>query len=677
MANFGIADRLEVETESSTTGERSRSTVAKENLSINEECVDLVPLVSRREPGTTVTAYLMSNAQLDVDDARRYISHFVSLLEVPVYVNGTKESGRSADEIVALPVGSTRCRSHESVGRLGTNVDLAVDQKGAVWVHLDSITWSDQEMRGSMTLRSGMSVLRTYRNGFGLATVGVMTAYQFGGVVDLMELYPTAGREALTSTSMQLLQSMFTEVDAIVSRLLSGKPECDSSTAFMNWVVSNSRYDLCDRLRIGTDGEERIELGTVRADTERGYRTYAGTDRGLIKQLSNDESPLLLIARYDPRRRCEREYITRFCDGHVSEVSDKPQVTEVLPSSDYTRSEYAILFRIQSILKTDYLLSSEVRFGHMNHRIPVFVEEAEASEKSEESVAITIERELSAIEVIVGLYENEYSAFGSMVVDFVRGIVFPRISRYVPNSQTQGTQAFLQMVRRRREPFEYEGDEIQEFPELAFWDDVRNNRIGVAEAIERTMAVSRRDVQVLDSGSAERMGDVLPDVTQNQVTLGGIGEDEVLEVEAFPAIIRSDVSCRAKLLTIPVAEPALIGYRCFLALGRKAREDRAEFFLQPHTTSIVWGGQRVLFVFAHRSENYGLYYDIESRTLISEEPGGGRFPTCTIFVANQVYIPIPAEIEACFLPLERERKRFLVRDDLLSVGSGMEDCADA
>ena len=35
MANFGIAERLEVETESSVTGERSRSSVAKENLSIN------------------------------------------------------------------------------------------------------------------------------------------------------------------------------------------------------------------------------------------------------------------------------------------------------------------------------------------------------------------------------------------------------------------------------------------------------------------------------------------------------------------------------------------------------------------------------------------------------------------------------------------------------------------
>ena len=667
MANFGVAERLEVETESAASGDRSRSSVAKEDLSINQECIDLVPLASKGEPGTTVTALLTPDGQMDVETARGYISDFVSLLDVPVYVNESKESGRSAEEIVPLPPGSKRGSSHERAGRLGANVDLAVGQNGSVWVQLDSITWSDQEMRGSMTLRSDMPGLRTYRNGFGLATVGVMSAYQFGGVVNLMELYPTAGREALTLTSMQLLQSMLTEVDKIVSWLLSGKPECDSSTAFMNWVVSNARYDLCDRLRIGTDDEEYIELGAVRADTEREYRTYAGTDKSLISQLSNNESPLLLIARYNPRRDCQREYLTRFCGDHVSEISDEPQVTVVLPGRDHNRSEYAILFRIQSILEKDYHLSSEVRFGHISHRVPVFVE------KTEESIVITVERELSAVEIMARLYENEYSAFDGMVVDFVRGIIFPRISPYVPSSQTHGTQAFLQMLRRRREPFEYERDDIQEFPDLAFWDDVRNDRISVAEAIRRTMAISRRDVQVLDSGSAASMGDVLPDVAANQVVLRNDSKDEEFEQHALPAIIRTDVSCSAKLLTIPDTQPALAGYKCFLALGRKAKEDRAEFFLQPHTTSIVWGGQRVLFIFAHRSVVYGLYYDIESRTLISEEPGGGRYPTCTIFVANQVYIPIPATIQTAFLPKTGERKRFLVRDDLLSVRPGTGD----
>ena len=163
-------------------------------------------------------------------------------------------------------------------------------------------------------------------------------------------------------------------------------------------------------------------------------------------------------------------------------------------------------------------------FGHS--QVPVYAEECDGS------VVITIDRSLSAIEVIVGLYENEYSAFGPMVGDFVRNVVYPRISRYVPNSQAEGTEAFLQMIRRRREAFEYEDTDILEFPELTFWDDVRHDRMTVAEAIEKTMAVSRRDVQVLDSASAARMEDVLPDVEANQVALRDTGNGEELTLGA-------------------------------------------------------------------------------------------------------------------------------------------------
>lgn len=667
MANFGIADRLEVETESSLTGQRSKSSVAKSDLSINQECIDLVALGPEGSPGTTVTAFLGADGRVDVSEGRSYIAEFVSLLDVPVYVNGSLESGREAETIVAKPAIAWREERVESAGRLEAAVEFVVAQNGTVWVELHDLSWSGRDLKGSMTLRSDFSGLRTYRNGFGLATVGVATAYQFGGVVDLMELSPTAGREALTSTSMQLVQSVLLAVDEMVSGLLSQRKECDSSTAFMNWVVGHGRYDLCDRLTIGTDGEERFELGEVRADREREYRSYAGRDTGLVAQLSSEESPLLLIARYDPRRRCETEYLNRFCSGHVSPVQDEPRVRKVFPGSDYDSAEHATMYRIQSILRNDYLLSAEIRFGQISHRIPVFAEKGEAG------LVITIERSLGAIEVIVGLYEREYAAFAPMVGDFVRNLVFPRISQYVPSSQSQGTEAFLQMIRRRREAFEYEGDDIQEFPELAFWDDVRNDRMSVADAIEKTMAVSRRDVQVLDSGSAVSMGEVLPDVAANQAVLAGSEDGDELALGALRAIVRSEVTCAAKLLTIPPGEPALAGYRCFLALGPKAREDRAEFFLQPHTTSIVWGGQRVLFIFAHRSEEYGLYYDLESRRLISSEPGGGRFATCTIFLANQVYIPVPPDIQTCFLPEEGERKRFLVRDDLLSVGLGVDE----
>ena len=38
----------------------------------------------------------------------------------------------------------------------------------------------------------------------------------------------------------------------------------------MRWIVSNSRYELCGLLRIGTDADERLELSTLFGQTRKG-----------------------------------------------------------------------------------------------------------------------------------------------------------------------------------------------------------------------------------------------------------------------------------------------------------------------------------------------------------------------------------------------------------------------
>lgn len=112
-------------------------------------------------------------------------------------------------------------------------------------------------------------------------------------------------------------------------------------------------------------------------------------------------------------------------------------------------------------------------------------------------------------------------------------------------------------------------------------------------------------------------------------------------------------------------EKPLKGYRCFLAITDRVREDRGEFFLQPHRTEIVWGGQKALYIFQHHSGEFGLYYELLGNEILSDAPGGKTFLTCTIALRNQIYIPIPDEIRPRFIPSEGERKRFEIRCELL------------
>src|SRR5439155_14168305 len=104
---------------------------------------------------------------------------------------------------------------------------------GEMSVMLHAIEFRGQSVPGRVALRQGVGTLRTYRSGFGLATTSVQSAYQFGGVADFLFLEPTAGREALTTDSMQLLQSIITQIDDFASAHLAAREESDSSTPFM------------------------------------------------------------------------------------------------------------------------------------------------------------------------------------------------------------------------------------------------------------------------------------------------------------------------------------------------------------------------------------------------------------------------------------------------------------
>jgi molecular chaperone HtpG len=127
------------------------------------------------------------------------------------------------------------------------------------------------------------------------------------------------------------------------------------------------------------------------------------------------------------------------------------------------------------------------------------------------------------------------------------------------------------------------------------------------------------------------------------------------------------MSTPRKLLTIRDDEAPLKGYRCFLALTDRIREEKGDFFLQPHRTSVVWGGQKALFIFEHHSGEFGLYYDLQTKGPIADSSGGGSIETCTIVMKNRIFIPIPPAIQASFLPREEEKKRFEVRCDILHI----------
>jgi len=209
--------------------------------------------------------------------------------------------------------------------------------------------------------------------------------------------------------------------------------------------------------------------------------------------------------------------------------------------------------------------------------------------------------------------------------------------------------------------FEYEYSDLGDFATIL--EELRAGRLSLEEAASRASVTATRNVQFLDAGVAAQVRDVVPDVISNEEVL--LADEDPNVLQAVPAISRIEVVTEAMLLTIGEPDTALKGYRCFVALSDGVRQERGDFFLQPHTTSVVWGGQRILYAFEHHSGTFGLYYDLQTSDAVSAPSGGGRRPTATIILGNRLFIPVPDEIVDAFSLGPHERKRFEVRSDML------------
>lgn len=660
MANFGIADTLEVITESAITGERTRCVAKRDELKFNQDCITRENLPTTGIPGTEIIASIVPETPLDVNAAKSYVAEFVSLLETPVSVNGERVSGQSIEQLVPTisAVWTDELTNVQLSPRFIADVSVKVSINADVGLYIRNLRWNGACLVGRLLLRNGVSTLRTFRSGFGLATVSVGSIYQFGGIADIQGFQPTAGREALTTDSMQLLQNMISDIDNYTSVMLSTRQEVDSSTPFMQWVCAHNRYELCGKLKISMQPGERTTLDDIKERTKAFQMpVYDGTDQTVIASYSTEDNPLLILARNNPRKQCETAYLKMFCN--VAPVSNAPFVDKVVQEKAWTPAQGALAFRIKTILESDYFLQSDVGFGKISHGLTMLVE------FKAELAKIVLDSDGPTVATILGLYSSEYSAFGSMVKDFVRNAIFPKVADRVPSSTRQGAEAFLRAIRRPREFFEYEETETSNLSLI--WTDYAEGKISLDVAVSRSQTAVLHSVQIVESGSAARVADVVPDVVPNEQTTHVADDEEAQPLEALPAIMRTDVASSMKLLTIPRDQPALRGYRCFIALTEKVRADMGDFFLQPHKTSIVWGGQKVLFIFLHHSGEFGLYYDLQTRDSISEHSGGKAYQTSTMVLKNTIYIPVPEEIEASFIPTPGERKRFEVRCDLLRV----------
>lgn len=154
----------------------------------------------------------------------------------------------------------------------------------------------------SVLQQEGAAALPYGRRLITMAGLAALAPDETLGVADFLLLQPTAGREALTTESLEFLNLFGAPLDRLISERLAERPEANNSQAFINWVAAHRTWALAGQLRA------RIEPGdsaTLMSLGERSQTTpllvYSGTDPATMS-LASVERPLVQLARNSQRR---------------------------------------------------------------------------------------------------------------------------------------------------------------------------------------------------------------------------------------------------------------------------------------------------------------------------------------------------------------------------------------
>jgi molecular chaperone HtpG len=664
LANFGICQKLVVTTESAINGSRTRCQADKDTLSLENDCILIEKLDSTQAPGTLVSAFLPENRSINIEEATKYLREFVEHVPIPVYINGELVSTKNLEESCSIPDGKVWSQEvkEAKTDYLQADVKFLIAEFGIIWLELKNMILQGNKLNGRVLLKQGVGQIMAFRSGFGLARTGVYSTYSFGGVADLKILQPTAGRDALTNASVQVIQAIVNSAEQIIAPIIAESPYTDMNTSFMSWVSQKGKFELLGNLKVSLlPNGKRVTLKEIKELSEKiPINYYNGSSDSVAKELSSEDAQLIHISRSNPRARCESEYLSRFTKAKL--LSGEPRVLTIQSDASWNREQAALAFKIGQVLASDYFVQVRVQFGFISHNLPLLIKEDSSPP------ILTLDTQNSTVQTILNCYTTDYFGFGSLTIDFIRTILFPRISHLVPSSAREGAEAFLKVLRHQRDTFEYDRSEIRQLDDVIA--DFAKGNVSFSKVIDAALTAAKKQQQTVAPNDVQKVTSIMPDMVSNQRTFEAEENDEsksgVIKpvFAAKPAILRKEVETDAKILVLEDNE-VMFGYKGLLRLSEKAYIDRGEFFYQPHFTEIIWGGQRIIYIFRHISGAFGFYYDIQLNELLNIPPGGTSFESMSVILKNSVFLPIPHSLFKFFAPEANEKKRFDVRYDIL------------
>lgn len=658
MANFGVCTKLIVETRHANSQTTLISSAEREKLSISEHCIDIDTVDDGRMPGTKVVAHLDQTNTITPQSAKQYLCQYVQFLPIRVLLNDELISQKTFDGWLGNRLSSSSLLEMVSLDEDGykADIDIFADANSLIYIRARNLQVNNQVVQGELVLLQNHGTLFGLRNYFGLSAIPIAGHYNLGGIANLSFLQPTAGREAISRDSINIVNQIIHHIEQKITEVVAKTQHADNNVHFMQHVLALNRIDLAGNVTIDVlPDTEKIPLSKIKDTCDMAQtHYYEGRDPSTIARFSSVGAHLLMVSQSNPRRNVQLGYIRAHIA--VEQVPDQVRIDKIYSPSELLREEVALKIKITSCLNEDYLLPNvEVLFSDISHNVNI------VAQPDGEKVKVLIARNCASLKPILEIYYNSYDVFGPFVKDFVRNHIYQHISSFVPSSERGGAEALKRILAQKRELYRYEWSDVGDMEPLI--SEFMAGKIDFGEVLRKSHTVSRTQAQRVREDQVGVVESEIPDLANN-VPLDPADKEQDIYTAA-PSLLRTDTVTKMKVLTTERAYPQLNNFRSFLALSDRVFKREYDFFLEPHSTKIIWGSHRIIYIFTHASNLLTLYYDIALKQRMEDDSaGGGSFPTTTIVMKNRIFIPIPDKFDD-FFQISQGTMEFFVTYDTI------------
>ncbi|XLS16196.1 hypothetical protein ACKN7S_02150 [Bradyrhizobium sp. RDM4] len=439
--------------------------------------------------------------------------------------------------------------------------------------------------------------------------------------------------------------------------MLATSALADRNNNFLQWVLTNNQLPLANMVTVRALPEDiDVPLDRVQAHVaSRSVHYYTGNDRHMLTTFANEGACLLQVVQVNPRRSVQLRYLSEILK--VPQVPDTVQITKVYEGPELTSKEVSILLRIASILREDYLIANvEPSLAEISHGVSVF------ARKNEDKLSLYISRSGSLLPPLFEFHDKAIELFFQFMKDFVRVHVYPHIQQFVPSSTRDGVDALRKILERNRELFRYEEEEMGDFEGVL--GEYLSGKLKFVEVLQEAHSRVRPQTQSVSFHQVGSVENEVPGVVDSPVVASDTNGE--VNLAPSPPIIRDTVASSMKILTTSERYSQLNGFRMLLGLSDRLMSMELDFFRTPHTTRVLWGGHRVIYIFTEATGRLSLYYDISLREPIEHtQAGGGMFQTTTLITKNRIFVPVPDALADTF-KIAKGSKEFFVRFDVVS-----------